>query len=1279
MKTRDYPCRRVWLFMSVFGLVVPAGLSAQCAINAQAGPDQWRCSGGPPATLNGSVSGAYQSVFWTPAAGLSNPNSLTPTVSLNQTTTFVLHTQAAQPGANLIVNGNFNQGNTGFTSHYNYNPNFWNYPFGSYDITLAPGPPYTACPGHGGFGPYMCIDGAENPGQLVWCQTVAVTPNTDYLLSTWVTSINSDPLFAQLRFTINGVQVGNLFNAPWQCVWSEFTGNWNSGASTTANICIEDLSVTAVNNDFGLDDIGFFPICTDSDTVTVHVVEVQALAQAAAMLPCEGATIALNGNGSSAGPEVTYQWSTVDGHILSGENSLQPIVDEAGIYTLQVRHDYGSGECNAVATVQVSIDPNGLTAGIDPPPSIDCGHPQVMLHAFSSHPGVQYAWTSADGILSGGQDSDSPTVAAPGLYDLLVTDPATGCQATATATVAANTLPPFLQTESPDTLSCTVPTVSLTAASISGAVFQWTTPDGQIVSGAATASPVVNAPGSYIVQAFDPSNGCMETDTTLVVANEDAPVVQITPPPPFTCTLTSQLLSAQTTSPHPVSWQWTANNGGVITGGADTPTPIAAGAGVYELIIQDLQNGCTASATLNIGLDTLPPALALELPDTLTCLATLVQLAATSAQPNLEYAWQAGPGAHIVSGASTAMPLVDAPGIYTLMATAPQNGCSSQAVVAVYADQAPPGLAIAPPALLTCYQPVDTLYAYPLNGDETLFGVVWNTTDGVILAGANDWSAVIDAAGTYDIVVQNLQTGCTAAASTTVAADQTPPLADAGVAGKLSCAIDSLSLQGMASAGGAGLGIEWTGPGLLSGAGSLSPQVGAPGWYRLDVRNVQNGCTAYDTILIEIDTVPPKLSVALPDLLTCVRKEVELFASASGTLAVFHPSWQTAGGHIVSGANTWTVVVDEAGEYFLTVMNQQNGCSSGETLVVQQNISPPLAEAGPNQILHCNQTQAVLQGSSATPTPVSYFWTASSGGHIASGEQNPSPTVDAAGGYTLMVTRSDNGCTATDSVAVVAIAAPRFQFTVRQPDCIEPTGELTIASIDGGASPYTVSADDGQHFQADRVFDNLSPGPYTLVVRDAYGCTAAREAVLEAPSLPSVQLPAIHTLALGDSLVLHPFTMPAAPLIAGWAWEPPVALSCTDCPEPTAMPLRHQEYRLTITDWAGCTATAETRVLVDRTRQVYAPTVFSPNDDQVNDWFTLFGRGVVEIREIQVYDRWGSLVWERKNLPVNEEKLGWDGRIRGQDAAAGVYVWQAVLLFADAETEVFSGDVTVLR
>ena len=121
-------------------------------------------------------------------------------------------------------------------------------------------------------------------------------------------------------------------------------------------------------------------------------------------------------------------------------------------------------------------------------------------------------------------------------------------------------------------------------------------------------------------------------------------------------------------------------------------------------------------------------------------------------------------------------------------------------------------------------------------------------------------------------------------------------------------------------------------------------------------------------------------------------------------------------------------------------------------------------------------------------------------------------------------------------------------------------------------------------------------------------------------------------------------------------------------------------YFLTVTDENGCTFTDNVRVFVEKARNVYGPTAFSPNNDAKNDEFTLFtGQQVARINSLQIFDRWGALMFEQFNFEPNNLSIGWDGRHKGQMMNPGVYVWFAEVEFLDGQVGLYEGEVTLIR
>jgi len=179
-------------------------------------------------------------------------------------------------GSNLVYNGDFEDGNIGFSSDYNYDPNSTTqggYSIGT-DVTNAW---WASCPDHtSGTGNMMIVDAACGSngvpgGADLWCQTIQIQPNTDYIFSAWMANGNSANSYAQLGFYFNGAIVGDtLTSSSTACNWTQFYQIWNSGNLTSVDICLRELTFICSGADFIVDDISFSPICYQSDTINVY-------------------------------------------------------------------------------------------------------------------------------------------------------------------------------------------------------------------------------------------------------------------------------------------------------------------------------------------------------------------------------------------------------------------------------------------------------------------------------------------------------------------------------------------------------------------------------------------------------------------------------------------------------------------------------------------------------------------------------------------------------------------------------------------------------------------------------------------------------------------------------------------------------------------------------------------------------------------------------------------------------------------------------------------------
>ncbi len=180
-----------------------------------------------------------------------------------------------QASANLIVNGDFESGNTGFTSDYAYSAGNI-VAAGVYDIVSDPSSVHGAATSYGdhtsGSGLMMAVNGSTTAGDITWSQTVSVLPGATYDFATYISSWTSGSP-AALIFAINGTTIGALGAPSTTGVWDLEFATWLSD-TTSATISIRNANTAFGGNDFALDDIYFGnPIFSDPDGGSTSVPE----------------------------------------------------------------------------------------------------------------------------------------------------------------------------------------------------------------------------------------------------------------------------------------------------------------------------------------------------------------------------------------------------------------------------------------------------------------------------------------------------------------------------------------------------------------------------------------------------------------------------------------------------------------------------------------------------------------------------------------------------------------------------------------------------------------------------------------------------------------------------------------------------------------------------------------------------------------------------------------------------------------------------------------------
>ena len=171
----------------------------------------------------------------------------------------VLHAAAATSFGNLTVNGDFESGNTGFSSGYGYSLTDTTPPQ-SYTVGTNPRNTHSSAASYGdhtsGLGNMLVVNGSTADDVTVWEQSIAVVPGADYVLSYWVSSWYSTAP-AQLETFINGVSLGVDVAPVITGQWVEVSYAWNAGPDPLATIRFVNNELAYSGNDFAIDDVSF--------------------------------------------------------------------------------------------------------------------------------------------------------------------------------------------------------------------------------------------------------------------------------------------------------------------------------------------------------------------------------------------------------------------------------------------------------------------------------------------------------------------------------------------------------------------------------------------------------------------------------------------------------------------------------------------------------------------------------------------------------------------------------------------------------------------------------------------------------------------------------------------------------------------------------------------------------------------------------------------------------------------------------------------------------------
>lgn len=679
---------------------------------------------------------------------------------------------------------------------------------------------------------------------------------------------------------------------------------------------------------------------------------------------------------------------------------------------------------------------------------------------------------------------DSAVFLEAGSFDIGVKllDPA-GVQLPASINVCDNT---------PQTLTASV--------QVPGATYQWLL-NNVPIPGQTTATYTATQPGLYTVQVFIAGNSCPGTASITIVGGTSPTVQNATLTACYAAgntifNLTAAQPSISTTPGATFSYYANladANAGNANTIATPTAYPSAGGQTVYVLV----KNGfCSKVAQLQlVKAPQIIPTIAA--PTALTCTNSQITLnASASVYPaGSTFNWITA-GGNIVSGGNTLNPVVNAAGNYTLtISNIYQPGnvtCTATASVAVTGDSAPPATGLTASKIQIC------------NGESVVLTASGGVTyTWVGLPGTGNTQTVSPTTTTTYTVTAIGANGCVSQNPATITIQVSQPITVQNATlfkcyqpGNMTYDLTTAQSQ---ITGVAGVTFTYYVNQADANAGNgnfiVTPTAYSPPANQTIYVLVKNGGCSYVVSLQLLRTAETTLTIAAPQTITCTTNQITINASASVIPAGSTITWTTAGGNIVSGANTLTPVVNAGGVYTLTVTNVSQpgnlGCTFAAAVTVIEDKVKPVAALVSSQAQICVGESVTLTASGG----VTYNW---GGGLPGNGNtQVVSPTTTTV--YQVYAVGA-NGCISATPATVTVVVGPPVAGISANPTKICAGDSVTLTATGGITYSWVGLTGNGNT----QVVSPTITTTYSVYALGGNGCSSVNPATITIQVVPAI-------------------------------------------------------------------------------------------------------------------------------------------------------------------------------
>lgn len=255
--------------------------------------------------------------------------------------------------------------------------------------------------------------------------------------------------------------------------------------------------------------------------------------------------------------------------------------------------------------------------------------------------------------------------------------------------------------------------------------------------------------------------------------------------------------------------------------------------------------------------------------------------------------------------------------------------------------------------------------------------------------------------------------------------------------------------------------------------------------------------------------------------------------------------------------------------------------------------------------------------------------------------------------------------------------------SLKEPSCFGYSDGQIDIQVTGGFDDYGYDIYVNKLDKPISIFSigNLSAGEHDIMVVDGKGCEVEIDTTLLQPEEFILHLEIDkNEIELGEIVNASITYLPDSSVLEA-LYLSKDSLDCflSDCSQFMDRPFRGKEYTIIGRNIYSCYDTVSAAIDITFKRDVFVPNAINSGaKDLKNQFFTLYSNGNAESMHLQIFNRWGALLFN-KEIPLNQPALGWDGKHQGQFIESGEYIYQAEVKYLDQYELIKSGSFTFLK